>query len=79
MTLHEPAVAMRAAYGCNGISTRQHNEPAGGQDAWHYHFHVFPRYHDDDLYGSKPLPRFATGEQRWPHVEKLRARLSCPS
>ncbi len=35
------AVAVKTAYGCNGVSTRQHNEPAGGQDVWHLH-HVFP-------------------------------------
>ena len=47
------ARAMKEAYGCDGVSTRQHNEPAGGQDVWHYHTHVFPRYADDGLYGSE--------------------------
>lgn len=44
------ALAMKAAYRCDGISTRQHNEPAGNQDVWHYHVHVFPRFEADDLY-----------------------------
>lgn len=44
------AIAMKSAFGCDGISTRQHNEPAGNQDVWHYHLHVFPRWHGDDLY-----------------------------
>jgi len=44
------ATAMRAAYPCEGISTRQHNEPAGNQDVWDLHVHVFPRHRDDDLY-----------------------------
>lgn len=26
------ALAMKSAYGCEGVSTRQHNEPAGNQD-----------------------------------------------
>ncbi|MDY7099741.1 MAG: HIT family protein [Actinomycetota bacterium] len=43
------ALAMKAAYGCDGISTRQHNEPAGDQDVWHYHLHVIPRWHGDAL------------------------------
>ena len=38
----EIALAMKAAYGCDGISTRQHNEPAGMQEVWHFHLHVFP-------------------------------------
>lgn len=46
------ALAMKGAYACDGISTRQHNEPAGNQIVWHYHLHVFPRYHNDDLYMS---------------------------
>lgn len=44
------AIAMKAAFDCDGISTRQHNEPAGNQDVWHYHVHVFPRFENDDLY-----------------------------
>jgi histidine triad (HIT) family protein len=41
--VREVAIAIRQTYGCQGVSTRQHNEPAGNQDAWHYHVHVFPR------------------------------------
>ena len=46
------AVALKSAYRCGGISTRQHNEPAGNQDVWHFHIHVFPRYEGVGLYGS---------------------------
>ena len=42
--------AMIDVFACEGISTRQHNEPAGNQDVWHFHQHVFPRYSDDNLY-----------------------------
>lgn len=38
------ARAMRTAYECAGVSTRRHNEPAGGQSVWHFHQHLFPRY-----------------------------------
>lgn len=47
------ALALKEAYICDGVSTRQHNEPAGNQDVWHYHLHVFPRYTGDDLYGTQ--------------------------
>jgi len=50
----DTALAMKAAFGCHGVSTRQHNEPAGNQDVWHYHLHVFPRYEGDHLYASRP-------------------------
>jgi histidine triad (HIT) family protein len=49
-TTRRVAVAMKAAYGCDGVSTRQHNEPAGDQDVWHFHQHVFPRWLGDRLY-----------------------------
>ncbi|MFE6862274.1 HIT family protein [Nocardia sp. NPDC057668] len=77
--VREVAVAMRATYGCAGVSTRQHNEPAGGQDVWHYHVHVFPRYHGDDLYMSRPLPGFVPGEQRWAYTDKLRDYFGRPA
>lgn len=70
--VREVAIAIRATYGCEGISTRQHNEPAGNQDAWHYHVHVFPRYAGDRLYSSVPYPEFVTAEQRRPYAERLR-------
>ncbi len=44
------ALAMKAAWGCDGVSIRQHNEPAGNQHLWHYHMHVTPRFHGDELY-----------------------------
>lgn len=50
------ANALQDAYGCDGISTRQHNGPAGDQDVWHFHVHVFPRFRDDGLYrGERAL------------------------
>ena len=48
--VRDTALAMKAAFSCDGVSTRQHNEPAGNQDVWHYHVHVFPRYWNDHLY-----------------------------
>jgi histidine triad (HIT) family protein len=69
------AVAIRNTYGCDGISTRQHNEPAGNQDAWHHHVHVFPRYAGDGLYGSEPYPEFVSAERRRPYADKLRSQL----
>jgi histidine triad (HIT) family protein len=71
--VREIAVAIRHTYGCDGTSVRQHNEPAGNQDAWHYHVHVFPRYAGDDLYRSRPYPEFVSAPRRRPYADKLRA------
>lgn len=68
----EIAVAIRTTYGCDGVSTRQHNEPVGHQSVWHYHVHVHPRYPDDELYASEPEADYATVEQRDPYARRLR-------
>lgn len=65
------AFALKAIYGCEGISTRQHNEPAGNQDVWHYHIHVFPRYTGDGLYKSDKMP--VPMQEIIAETEKLRA------
>jgi histidine triad (HIT) family protein len=70
------AVAVRETYGCDGTSTRQHNEPGAGQDVWHFHVHVFPRHRGDDLYRRNAEARWATAEERAPYAAKLRASLS---
>ena len=70
----EVAFAFKTVYGCAGVSTRQHNEPAGDQDVWHYHLHVFPRYEADDLYRSQR--RFTSPEERLPYSTRLRAYLA---
>lgn len=66
------AIALKALYGCDGTSTRQHNEPAGNQDVWHFHLHVFPRYDNDRLYELHQMKRLTTPEERRPYAEKLR-------
>ena len=69
------AIAMRNTYDCQGTSTRQHNEPAGDQDLWHMHVHVFPRYDNDDLYTNHDNIRYTTPVERAPYSEKLRTYL----
>ena len=60
------AIAMKQTYGCDGITTRQNNEPEGDQHAFHFHFHVWPRYKDDDF--NKQIP-----EEKWLAEPTLRA------
>lgn len=64
------ALAMKAGYQCDGTSFRQHNEPAGNQDVWHYRLHVFPRYRGDDLYLLRG--RTTTPEERKTYADILR-------
>jgi histidine triad (HIT) family protein len=76
MVAKRVAVAMKQAYGCDGTSMRQHNEPAGGQDMWHFHVHVFPRYQGDQLYKNDDQTRFVGAEEKREYAEKLRRALT---
>lgn len=66
------AFALKRVYGCDGISTRQHNETAGSQDVWHYHLHVTPRYKDDWFYKDIYNKRLMGVEERAAHAERLK-------
>lgn len=72
------AVALRSAYGCEGTSIRQHNEPAGDQDVWHLHVHVFPRHEDDRLYQRHEESLWVAPSAREPFALRLRAELRMP-
>ncbi len=71
----EIALAMKAVWQCDGISTRQHNEPAGNQDVWHYHLHVTPRYAGDELYASYGEGKLMPPEERAGYAADLREYL----
>ena len=72
------AIAMRRTYDCEGVSTRQHNEPDGNQDVWHLHVHVFPRHPGDDLYVRHREARWVGPDERMPYAEVLAAELRAP-
>jgi histidine triad (HIT) family protein len=70
------SLAMKDVYACDGISLRQHNEPAGYQDVWHYHVHVTPRYTNDQLYATYSERALMPTEERSQHARRLRERLA---
>lgn len=76
--VQQVAIGMRAAYGCEGTSIRQHNEPAGDQDVWHLHVHVFPRYEHDRLYQRHEESHWVEVSEREPYAQKLRGALGMP-
>ena len=68
------ARAVMKAFGADGVTIQQFNEPAGGQIVFHTHFHVIPRFN-----GVKLRPH--TGEMEdqavlAANVEKIRAALA---
>ena len=66
------ALGMKETYQCDGVSFRQHNEPAGGQEVWHFHLHVFPRWKEDNLYLNHKDARYVTAEEKKPYAQKLK-------
>jgi histidine triad (HIT) family protein len=56
-TLARVAAAVKAVCCADGVSIRQNNERHGGQDVFHVHFHVIPRFARD---------AFTTGIDRFP-------------
>ncbi len=70
------SIVMKNAYGCDGITTRQNNEPAGNQHAFHYHHHIFPRY-EGDSYNKNSAKKsiLSKPEERTEYVTKLKNEL----
>ncbi|HMH70138.1 MAG TPA: HIT family protein [Candidatus Saccharimonadales bacterium] len=70
------ALAMKTTYGCDGITLRQNNEPAGDQHAFHFHLHVFPRYKNDGYNSVQPSEkRLADPKERAEYAKTLSAAL----
>jgi histidine triad (HIT) family protein len=65
------AAAMRAAYGCGGVTVFQRNEPDAGQHVWHLHVHVVPRYPGDDFQEAAQT-LFVDAATRAPFAQKVR-------
>jgi histidine triad (HIT) family protein len=57
------ARALKQAFAADGISLRQHNDPAGGQEVFHFHLHVIPRYRGDAERVNTRLPALQYPEQ----------------
>lgn len=65
-------IAFKKVYKSDATSVRQHNEPDGNQDIFHYHLHVFPRYKNDNLYLNHKKTKWPKNTERKPYADKLR-------
>ena len=46
---HQLAAAMKEALGAEGLNLRQNSGERAGQDVFHFHLHLVPRYADDTV------------------------------
>ena len=68
------ARAAKRAFSADGMALRQHNEPAGGQEVFHFHLHVIPRFVGDDS-RFNAVPQLITRERQESLAAELRATL----
>ena len=66
------ARALRKAFNADGLTVLQSNERAGGQDVFHYHAHLAPRFVGDGLMSRDGNQRrMHLGERGDPSLEDL--------
>jgi histidine triad (HIT) family protein len=48
-TVQKISQAVMRAFNAGGVTVQQFNEPAGGQEVYHLHFHILPRHEGTSL------------------------------
>jgi histidine triad (HIT) family protein len=69
------ARAAKRAFAADGITLRQHNEAAGGQEVFHFHLHVVPRFRGDVERFNSP-PKLIRFEEQQEIAERLHTALA---
>ena len=72
-TLARVATAVKAVCSSDGVAIRQNNERHGGQDVFHVHFHVIPRFAGDAF--EKGADRFPFGAVEVPLKDRIEQAL----
>lgn len=68
------ARALKSGLACDGVYLSQANGAAAGQDVFHYHLHLWPRWHGDGIRLQVP-PETVTDEAMAMRHDRLRAEL----
>lgn len=66
------ANAVKKAYNADGINIMQFNEPAAGQEVFHSHVHIIPRYNNDGLGIKVPIRLEMTIDEIQNEAEKIK-------
>lgn len=68
------AHAVKEAVGAEGVNITMNNEPAAGQEVFHAHVHIIPRFSTDG-FGLWPKKQYKEGEKQ-AVAEKIRGELA---
>ncbi len=71
-TTQKLANAVVKAFDADGVTVQQFNEAAGGQEVFHLHFHILPRYEGVSLRAPGQMGDFDLIAQ---HAERIKAAL----
>lgn len=73
MTVQKMAIAVKNGVSADGINISMNNESAAGQDVFHAHIHIIPRFNEDG-YKHWPHKPYKEGEME-STAEKIRKEL----
>ncbi|MCY4303370.1 MAG: HIT family protein [Aestuariivita sp.] len=72
LTVQKLSRAVMRAFDATGVTVQQFNEAAGGQEVFHLHFHILPRY---EGIGLRPPGNMVEKDFLHVQAEKIRAAL----
>lgn len=75
LTAQKVAVAVKNALDADGINISMNNESAAGQDVFHAHIHIIPRYNDDGHLSRWSHTKYDSDEEKSALADKVKAVL----
>jgi histidine triad (HIT) family protein len=72
------ARAVKACLECDGVYVTQANEPAAGQDVFHLHLHIYPRWHTIAFESQQQANEVADAERRATWTKIMACLLTTP-